>query len=302
MALGPCNNPVDSQGRELVDHGTTAFPLACYYDDLDKDTVPWHWHEELEAAVILEGSSIVAVGNEKYTLYPGDGFFANSGILHSCWNAGTPTCRFHSLVFHPRLVGGSLDSVFYQSYVRPLAENRSLESLLLKPEIPWQAQALESIERAWQACFQEPPGYEFTARSALSELVFLLHSHAPAPPANPGARSLRNGERIKRMLQFIHEHFADPLTTQAIAQSAAISESECLRCFRSTIGTTPIQYVKQYRIQQAALLLASTPDKISDIAGQCGFQDMSYFTRTFRECKGCLPSEYRRPEKPRERT
>lgn len=294
MALGTCNNPVDSQGRELVEHGTTAFPIACYYDDLSKDSVPWHWHEELEAAVITEGSALVAAGNEKYTLYPGDGFFINSGILHGCWNADTSACRFHSLVFHPRLVGGSLDSVFYQSYVQPLTENCGLESLLLKPEIPWQARALEAIENAWQACVQEPPGCEFTARNALSELVFLLHRHAPAAPGNPSVRSLRNGERIKQMLQFIHDHCTDPLTTEAIAKSAAISESECLRCFRSTIGTTPIQYVKQYRIQQAALLLTSTSEKISDIASQCGFQDMSYFTRTFRELKGCIPTEYRR--------
>ena len=73
-----------------------------------------------------------------------------------------------------------------------------------------------------------------------------------------------------------------------------MSESECLRCFRAMLGTTPIQYVKQLRIQKAAELLLSTGRRVADIAAQCGFQDASYFTRTFREHRGCSPAEYRR--------
>ena len=72
-----------------------------------------------------------------------------------------------------------------------------------------------------------------------------------------------------------------------------LSESECLRCFRSSIGMPPIQYVKRYRVQKAAELLTSTDQKIAEIGAQCGFQDTSYFTRTFREIKGVTPGEYR---------
>ena len=52
--------------------------------------------------------------------------------------------------------------------------------------------------------------------------------------------------------------------------------------------------MKQYRIQQAARLLAETREKVSEIAERCGFQDMSYFTRAFREEKGCVPTQYRK--------
>ena len=59
------------------------------------------------------------------------------------------------------------------------------------------------------------------------------------------------------------------------------------------VGTTPIQYVKQLRIQKAAELLASTDQRIADIGAACGFQEMSYFAKTFRELKGRTPSRYR---------
>ena len=296
MALGNCCNPVDSHGRELVDHGTTAFPIACYHDDWSKDSLPWHWHEEWELAVITEGSAVVVIGNEKVTLHAGEGFFANSGVLHSCWNAGTGACRFHSLVFHPRLVGGSLDSVFHQRYVRPLLDHPALESLFLFPSIPWQKTVLDAMEAAWAQCVLEPEGYEFRVRAELSQLIFLLWQHMPSAKFQPDTHSLRDAERIKAMLTFIQEHYGQELSTKAIAASAMISESECLRCFRNTIGTTPIQYLKQYRIQQAATLLTTTGNRISDIASECGFQDMSYFTKSFRESKGCVPTEYRKKE------
>lgn len=294
MPLSPCDTTVDSQGRELLEHGTVAFPVACYHDDLRENEVPWHWHEELEAAVITEGCAIVAAGNQKYTIHAGEGFFINSGILHGCWDIDTSACRFHSVVFHPRLVGGSIDSVFFQKYVLPLTENHYLESIHLTPSVPWQAEVLKSIEDGWQACVLEPVCFEFTVRNALSKLFILLQSNLPVISSTPSEKVMRDGERIKLMLQFIHEHYGDELNTAGIAGSASISESECLRCFHNTIGTTPIQYVRQYRLQQVCQLLASTQEKIADIAARCGFQDISYFTKIFRETKGMVPSEYRK--------
>ena len=294
MAIAECISGVDSSQRELVQHGTPAFPVACYFDDLSNYEVQWHWHEELEAAIILEGTALIAAGNEKYILRAGEGFFVNSQILHGCWDLEGSCSKFHSIVFHPRLVGGSLDSQLYQTYVLPLTENHAMESLHMKPDIPWQKEFLSRIEAAWQACSQEGTGYEFQVRNALSDLILLLHRNSPDARNQPSSKQQRDSDRIKAMLQYIHEHSTDEVTTRAIAQAAAISESECLRCFRSTIGTTPIQYVRQYRIQKATELLTATQLPVSAISEQCGFQDVSYFTKTFRVIKGCAPTVFRK--------
>ena len=89
----------------------------------------------------------------------------------------------------------------------------------------------------------------------------------------------------------------EEVTTASLAASAMISESECLRCFHKTIGLPPMQYLKQFRIQKAAELLISTEKKIGDIGAECGFLDTSYFTKVFRELRGCTPGEYRRRER-----
>lgn len=294
MVLNECASIVDEQGRELMEHGTALFPVACYHDNLENLTVPWHWHDEIETTVVEGGDAIISVGGETCRVKPGDGYFINTGALHGMWAAGPGKCRLQAVLYHPRLVGGSLDSIFWQSYLQPLLSDPGRQYVCLRQEIPWEREALRAIQRAWQACADEPPGYEFQVREALSREVFLLADNCPAARKSPSEKALRDSERMKVMLQFIQENYGGELSTAKIARSAAISDSECLRCFRAIVGTTPIQYVKQLRIQKAAELLLSTDRKISDIGAECGFQEMSYFAKTFRELKGCTPGAFRR--------
>jgi len=287
---------IDSSKRELAEHGSSAFPVACYSDDLSRHEVPWHWHEELEVAVITEGCSAVIAGTQKYTVHPGEGFFINSGILHGVWDADRNACRIRSVVFHPRIVSGNADSIFHQRYVSPLIHDPFMEGIILSPTRPWQKKMLDTIEIAWQNCLDKPAGYEFNIRNQLSELLYQIHCNCGSPQVNIDQKSLRNSVRIKQMLQFIHDNFSEELDISQIAGAASIGSSECLRCFKATIGITPIQHLRQYRIRRACQLLAATNLSINDIAAQCGFHDLSYFTKTFREYKGRTPGEYRRNE------
>lgn len=182
------------------------------------------------------------------------------------WNEEAEICGFCSMVFHPRLIG-SMDSVYWQKYIKPLIENENLKNVILIDEVEWQKQIIEEFLTAWSAGHEEFSGYEFEVRNALSQIILLLKKYCRAEEKKCSEKELRN------------------------------SESECLRCFRHTIGMPPIQYVRQFRIQKAGELLLSTDLKVSEIADLCGFQDISYFTKTFREMKGCPPKEYRNKEK-----
>lgn len=293
MALSTCVVTTDENGKEQVVHGTPLFPFACYNDNMEVDPVPWHWHDLLEAIVVERGTAVVSVEGETRLVKQGDGCFINAGALHSVWEGDERPCILRSLVFMPKLVGGSMDSIFWQEYVDPLIANACARFVCFGQETPWELEAIRAIEGAWLASVGDAPGYEFQVRSDLSRLVFLLCRHCPPEQKGLSDKAMRDSERIKVMLQFIQESYGEELTTEKIARSAAISDSECLRCFRAMVGTTPIQYVKQLRVQKAAELLASTDRKIADIGALCGFQEMSYFARTFRTLKGRTPSAYR---------
>lgn len=303
MALSVCG-PVstDRQGRELVEHGTALFPVACYHDNISEEGVSWHWHDELEILVVETGTAHVSVNGVDHLVRQGEGFFINAGALHGVWNGGDETCRLQSVVFHPRLVGGGVDSILWQKYLEPLLSDPCRLSVHFVGARGWETDASKAIQDAWRACASETEGFEFKVRERLSKIIFLLSKYRPTTPQKPSEKTLRDGERIKTMLQYIQANYDRELSLVEIAQSAAISESECLRCFRSMIGSSPIQYIKQLRVQKAAELLTSTDQKISDIGAACGFQEMSYFAKTFRELKGCTPSRYRQRQSSQEDT
>ncbi len=283
----------DDRGRETAQHGTALYPLACYEDDLHKFTVIWHWHEEFECIVATEGNVDVLLEGKRLRLEPGEGVFINSGALHAVEAGDQPRSVLRSIVFHPRLIGGSMDSIFWQRLAAPLLQDSQLRYLALSPEVPWQSCLLRETLAAWRASVEEWEDYENLVRYRLSGAFRKLHENRPAPPKKRHRQDQVAAQRIKTMLRFIEEHYSEDLTVERIAQSVAVSGSVCLRTFRQMLGTTPIQYVRQLRIGKAAQLLLTTDRKIRDVGLACGFSDLSYFTKAFREEKGCTPRQYR---------
>ena len=288
---------LDENGREIINRRAGEFPAIICNDDLTFDPVPWHWHDELEINVVKKGKILFKAGKKEILLSEGEGYFVNGGVLHAGERGdGTETdpCLLRAVVFHPQLVGGTMDSVFWQKYLLPLLTSRTLQGMVLSPQVEWQREAIEASLQAWRAINEKPDGYEFTAREQLSRLVYLVTAHRPTAETASTEKVFRDNRRIKAMLQHIETHFGEEVSMGEIAASAGISESECLRCFRSVLNVTPIQYLKKYRIGRAAGLLTSTDARISDIAVRCGFQEMSYFAKVFKELYGKTPSAYRR--------
>ena len=63
MPISSCENiDIAPSGQELTRHGSSSFPAACYQDNLSIGPVPWHWHEELEALMVDQGSLKIGCG------------------------------------------------------------------------------------------------------------------------------------------------------------------------------------------------------------------------------------------------
>ena len=293
MALqNACTIVASAEGRELVQHGTTLFPIACYAEDLRSYSVSWHWHEDFEYILARKGVMYVDVNKTRLRLSAGQGVFLNSGVLHAVEQAEGGDALLHSAVFHPRLIG-SMDTVFWQKLIRPLLQPGAPSFFLLNEAVPWQKEVLNCLREAWQEVSEEPFDYENRVRYHLSAALRLLSTQCVAGRTKVSQQEQIAADRMKQMLRYVEEHYPEELTVEKIAACVALSESACLRSFRQLLGTTPIQYVKQYRVEKAAELLRSTRLKIGEIGAECGFSDGSYFIKTFREVKNCTPREYR---------
>lgn len=96
---------------------------------------------------------------------------------------------------------------------------------------------------------------------------------------------------VKRVLVYIHQNYARPLTRWEIAQSVGISEDYLTRLFNRELGLSPWDYLNRYRILKARLLLTNTSLSIGTITRQVGFKDPSYFSRVCRKVLGMSPQE-----------
>lgn len=282
---------IDNQRHEIIEDGTIEFPVACYFDDLKQKSVPWHWHEEIEVGIVREGAIIIRTPDSQCTISRGECFFINSNMLHMIQSYNSQESSTDSLVFHASLAGGTMDSVFWRKYIRPVISNSGIATLSFNKER--QSKAVDLIQSAWLQCVHSDYGFEIHVRYFLSQLFVIINQEHPDISTAEQKKISHHNERIKIMLTYIKEHFSENITVRKIADSASISESECLRCFRNVLGSTPIAYLKKYRLQHAAELLNSTQLKISYIGQQCGFSEMSYFSKSFKEMYQCTPSEYR---------
>jgi len=285
---------INEAGMELTRHGTVSFPLAQYNLMITCESVVWHWHEEFEIGIVTEGSLHVWIGETEKVLNKGEGFFVGSGVLHAMRNsAEAKRCGMRSIVYHPSFLADDKDSAIWQRYVCPLISDPSFQGVLLTRKEEWQSRVLARLEDALRILGEETYGAELLTRNALSEIQLLILEHVSSRPAalkNPLPSKER---RIKDMLLYIQRHYPDSVTLKDIADAGAVSQSEALRTFRETIGTTPVESLRAYRLQQAAYLLRGSKKSAAQIAEDVGFNDSSYFTKSFREAYGVTPAKYR---------
>jgi AraC family transcriptional regulator len=101
--------------------------------------------------------------------------------------------------------------------------------------------------------------------------------------------------RVTRVIRRIEQCFDTSLTLGTLAREAGLSPYHFLRTFERLTGLTPHQYLLRSRLREAATRLAAEPSKISDIALDCGFSDLSNFNRAFRAEYGMSPRGFRFP-------
>jgi len=99
---------------------------------------------------------------------------------------------------------------------------------------------------------------------------------------------------VRKAMVYIHEHYAESITRNDIAQNISISEDYLTFCFRQEFGKTPVSYLQHYRINQAKILLRDTERSITDIAHDVGFSDPGYFSRVFQHISGMTPNQFRK--------
>lgn len=100
---------------------------------------------------------------------------------------------------------------------------------------------------------------------------------------------------VDRATSYMSTHFASQLDIEWIAKNVSfISTSHLTRLFCKKVGQSPYSFLKQTRLERAAMLVQSTPEKILQVAHRVGYKNVSHFVRDFRAKYGMTPLQYRK--------
>ena len=282
----------DETLRETVRHGSSSYPFAYYPEDIwqfDFHRVDWHWHHELEFLFVAKGTAICLVGTNKIELHQGCGLFINSSILHRFEAQGSTFVP--NIVFSPTLLAPE-SSLIYEKYISPVI-NSSIEYQIFNPHTTWQNHVLQLLSQVF-ALQETDENNELCTRQLLFKIWDIMTKHIDLASSSSDLYRFNHKQaRLQTMMQYIHDHYTEEITLETIAASASISKSGALHIFQSGIHISPVAYLIQYRLAQAAEQLYTTQKSVSSIAEETGFASSGYFCRKFRQHYHMSPNEYR---------
>lgn len=283
----------DENLMETIQHGSSNYPFHFYYDNLalfDFNCIEWHWHAEFEFVYIESGTVTFGIGENQFDLSEGNGVFINSKILHRFYS--TKDAIIPNFVCMPFFLAPQ-DSLIYHKYILPVVTS-SLTFQILLAEVPWQAKALEII-RQIIAAQDSISSCELMTSSLLQKLwleiyenVEIFHNEKPIKDSSSSQA------RLQLMMQYIHQNYTQVISLDTLSSHATVSKSTALNLFRKYLHITPINYLINYRLKAAALLLINTEKKINTISNETGFNNVDYFCRLFKKHYHLTPTEYRK--------
>ncbi len=101
-------------------------------------------------------------------------------------------------------------------------------------------------------------------------------------------------DRINKCLQFIHENIDQYIPISQLANIACITDDHLIRIFKSEMNCTPLKYINMKKIEKAQLLLLTSDMSIRDISFELSMDNVSYFSKIFKQYMGKTPGEYRK--------
>ena len=278
--------------EEQASHGNTLFPCAVYeitaaFGSTEK--IYCHWHHELELLLILEGNATLHIGSQSYPVQAGDFAWIPSNAVHMVLGEPDMPFRFIAIVFHPDLLKSFGNDIIQENYLSPLF-HWQFDCPPVTKDAGRYRRLMRSIASHYR---QKTTGYELLIKTRLFDICFQLYQTAQPFQRSQPDTSDYHMALAKEMMLYLQSYATDTITLSDMADHFHISTGHLCRLFKAMTNMSPIDYLNYFRINKSARLLRDTDASISAIAGQTGFNTISYFNRMFRRYMHMTPKEYR---------
>lgn len=269
--------------------GTFDFPIEFHHVDNahPQYIMAYHWHVEYEIIRILSGKFVINLDEREYNAKEGDIIFINSGTLHG----GMPIdCIYECIVFDMNMLSkkDNISSVYIKEIIN--------HNILLEEYYSSISSDISTvIWQLFEAMKNKTPGYQMVTLGCCYQFIGLVLNemkYITASLQTPYAQ--KRIVILKQVLEVIETSFHTPLTLDQLSKTAGMSPKYFCRFFQDMTHKSPFDYLNYYRIERACHQLLHTSETITDIAFNCGFNDLSYFIKIFKKYKEITPAKYRK--------
>lgn len=256
-------------------HNKLSVSVSCYETDIALSCP--RWHEHLELLYFFDGKGAVTCNEKTFLVEKGDLIFVNPLQIHA--HIPKPWFSFCCILLYPWF----FSDIQYDS--RILIENCIRGDNFAKECIEAMIREKDSASPFSDMAIK---GHAYTLTS------YLMRNYAVSEMTEKD--TLHQQAKLKRaetILYYIHNHYNEKITSENLSRMCYMNESHFCRFFKRSFGKSPLSYINEYRIEKACDLLLSSTQSITEIALSTGFEDINYFSRTFKKLKGISPTQFR---------
>lgn len=249
----------------------------------------WHYHPEVELIFVCKGSGKRQIGSNISYFSDGDLVLIGSNLPH-CGLTNENTNNDYEMViqFKPDFLGENIWETPEMQRISTLLE-KSKAGIVFN----------ENIKRTVGKKIADM--HEMSSLNKLLNFLEILDELATTQDyriLNAGKYYLQtqveDNERINHIFNYVKDHFKEQITLEEIADLANMKVPSFCRYFKKITNKTFTQFVNEYRITHSLKLLAEQPLSITEVCFESGFNNFSYFNKTFKEYIKKSPSQYRK--------
>ncbi|MEN7549344.1 AraC family transcriptional regulator [Rapidithrix thailandica] len=251
------------------------------------------WSEDHFMVFVIQGIKKIITTDQQYTIQPGEGLFLKKGSFvmseipdqDDCYKSlllftsDQYLCDFFKELQH-LFPSDPQNQIIHTSV--PFTVDHQLQSLLQAiSDISTQAHSSKEKEIA-----------KLRVKELLIHILDVKSNHTLRECLQ--ALTIKNNEvQLKEVME---SNFTANIALKDFAQLAGMSLSKFKRHFESFYQTSPGKWLLHKRLQHAQRLLNSTDMNISEIAFHCGFQNLSHFSKVFKQHTGFSPTEFQKED------
>ena len=277
--------------KENKPHGTKDDPFSTYHIQNGGQSfqIPVHWHDELEIIYVKSGFLTVNISGENYIGKPGDAFVVSPGNLHFM-GSQTGTVDYFTFLFPLKYIAFRSDDMLDDKLIEPLNSGH----LMIRPEI--KDTVKEQCEQLAGVYAAEIDKSESKITSQIRKKIILLQFIHELWKKGFIVENDTTGRNTveKEMVSYIQQNYTGKILLREFGEQFHLSEKYISRYFKEHFHITLSQYVTYLRLEHAKQMLQETDISVTEVAMQSGYQNISYFIRSFKKTYGVSPLKYRK--------